>query len=164
MEKEKNFNCFLKVKACPLSLDSRRSCRGIEFQDVGPVTTKARRCVVAERQKGRRAPSGANRLKNAVLVPSLPTRRYNGPAPTTLFQTRQHILKVRRSGTGNQCKVSMRGLNHPRSEREVIKITKFDDFISEFRVRVSKEQMRPVNDAVTSQSVNHHEAYSASFF
>jgi len=42
----------LKVKACPLSLDSRRSCRGIEFQDVGPVTAKARRCVVAERQKG----------------------------------------------------------------------------------------------------------------
>ena len=38
-------------------------------------------------------------------VPS--SSRYIRPAPTTLFQTRQHILKVRRSGTGNQCEVSM---------------------------------------------------------
>ena len=50
--KRKDFNCFLKVKACPLSLDSRRSGGGIEFQDAGPVTAKARRCFVAERQKG----------------------------------------------------------------------------------------------------------------
>ena len=52
---EKDFNCFLNVNACPLSLDSRRSWSRIEFQEAGPVTAngaKARRCVVVERQKG----------------------------------------------------------------------------------------------------------------
>ena len=46
--KKKDFNCFLNVNACPLSLDSRRSCSGIEFQYAGPVTGKSRRCVSAE--------------------------------------------------------------------------------------------------------------------
>ena len=96
----------MNVKACPLSLDSRRSCSGIEFQDAGPVTAKARRCVVAERQKGTLR-SKLVEERSTRLEPTddqmQSSRRYIGPAPTTLFQTRQHVLKVRRSGTGNQC-------------------------------------------------------------
>ena len=49
---KKDFNFFSNVDACPLSLDIRRSCSGIEFQDVGPVTAEAHPCVVAERHKG----------------------------------------------------------------------------------------------------------------
>ena len=83
--KRKDFSCFLNVNACPLSLDSRRSWSGIEFQDAGTVTAKARRCVVAERQKG---------IFRCELVEERSTRpeptddqvqssrRYDGPAPT----------------------------------------------------------------------------------
>ena len=74
------------------------------------MTAKARRCVVAERQKGtfKSEPIEERSTRPEPIDDQVQSsRRYSGPAPTTLFQTRQHVLKVRRSGTGNQCKVSM---------------------------------------------------------